>query len=120
MIPTPQELVYMILDRPRACKAIACRETHEALDTLGITFHTPVCICCLVSDPPSGKWHQATYDYAIGRCIRLCWDDHHEPIQGAGDLWAVYSMDSGQSVTKSYPSPLEAMLEYLEYREEPE
>lgn len=88
----------MLKKRPRACEAIDVRPTFD-----GLQFDGGV---------------QDTIDLATGRCIRLCWADGMEPIRNVVGFWRVYDMETGQPVTDPFESPLEAMLEYLQTRED--
>ena len=119
MTPTPSKIVAMLKKRPRACEAMGVEERQS--DSIGTGFvfsNTPVHVSCFCNDEDGGCWHQAMHDLATGRCVRLCWAAGMEPFQNAVGGWCVYDRDTGQPVTHPFESPLEAMLEYLQTREE--
>lgn len=110
----------MLQKRPRACEAIGVEEIQSKSLDAGFEFvRTPVHVSCFCNDEDGGSWHMAMLDLATGRCIRLCWADGMEPIRNVVGFWRVYDMETGQPVTDPFESPLEAMLEYLQTREEP-
>ena len=113
MTPTPSEIVAMLKKRPRACEAIDALVAHGLNSTwIG---DWPISGTADAGSPS----HLMSLDLATGRCARLCWADGMEPFQNAVGGWCVYDRDTGQPVTHPFESPLEAMLEYLQTREEP-
>ena len=113
MTPTPSEIVAMLQKRPRACEAIDARTMH-AFDTNWIG-DWPFSENAKVG----GSSHLTAHDLALGRAIRIGYADGKEPFPNAVGCWCAYDMETGQPVTDPFESPLEAMLEYLQTREEP-
>ena len=102
----------MLKKRPRACDAI-----RASCDGYCVWFGP----MCMVDNAIEGSYaHNDIHDLMLGRCSIKCWADGMEPIRNVVGFWRVYDMETGQPVTDPFESPLEAMLEYLQTREEPE